>query len=255
MGRNERFRRRETDEQAELRNHIYGFIIQSNNVWLRRLPESGTGAQSRPPWHTRRLADFPLTQVCRKIRAEYLPIYQARHKIRIQHGDADAYFRDLVFHPARGKLVIAYRPTSLRKGYQPFDILPLRRRLDTAPLFKVGFSLGTFHLIFRMDYMYGLVEPLHKFLHALIHASPDTALATFIDKAVTAVELCSANKWGDSYRGFLILFRIKPELWERWMHAWTEYAEVLDNEQEDEVIAGMSAIGMDFALRRFIAFK
>ena len=198
------------------------------------------------------MADFALTQVCRVIRAEYLPIYKAHHKIRIRYGDADAYFRYRVFHPgvesehAFVKLAILYDPSG--KGYQPFDILPIRRRLNAAPLFRVGFNLRGFRLRER-------VEPLHKLLHTLIRGSPDTALSLFIDKAVTAIELCSKTPWRGEWKGFFILFRIKPELWERWMHAWTEHAYLVTDEQEDEISAGMSALGMDVALRRFIAFK
>jgi hypothetical protein len=200
------------------------------------------------------MADFALTQVCRVIRAEYLPIYKAHHKIRIRHGDTDAYFRYRVFHPgvesehASGKLAIVYAPSPAGKRSQPFNILPFRTRLDDAPLFKVGFNLCAFQL-------HGLAEPLHKFLHTLIHASPDTSLTTFIDIAVTAIELRTKIPWRGEWRGFFILFRIKPELWERWMHAWTEHAHVVTDEQEDEISAGMSGIGMNFGLRHFIAFK
>lgn len=219
-----------------------------------RLSDPSTGAQSRPLWHKKRMADFALTQVCRVIRAEYLPIYQVHHKIRIRHGDADAYFRYRVFHPGIesehvfGKLTIVYDPSLVGKGYQPFDILFLRRRLNTAPLLKVGFNLRAFHLR-------EWAEPLHKLLHTLTHASSDTALATFLDKAVTAVELCCRSPWRGEWRGLFILSRIKPELWERWMHAWTEHADVVTAEQEDEICAGMSSLGLNVELRHFIAFK
>lgn len=39
------------------------------------------------------------------------------------------------------------------------------------------------------------------------------------------------------------------------MHAWTEHAYLVTDEQEDKISAGMSGIGLHVALRRFIAFK
>jgi hypothetical protein len=186
------------------------------------------------------------------MRAEYLPIYKAHHKIRIRYGDADAYFRYRVFHPgvesehAFVKLAILYDPSG--KGYQPLNILPIRRRLDAAPLSRVGF-------IFRGFLLRERAKPLHKLLHTLIRSSLDTALSTFIDKAVTAIELCRKTPWRGERRGLFILFHIKPELWERWMHAWTEHADVVTDEQDDEICAGISDIGLNVELRHFIAFK
>ena len=39
------------------------------------------------------------------------------------------------------------------------------------------------------------------------------------------------------------------------MHAWTEHADVVTAEQDDEICAGMSDIGLDVGLRHHIAFK
>jgi hypothetical protein len=230
-----------------LRNRIYEYIINPGSLRLKQVRHRGAKAQPHPDWHNYHLADFALTQVCREIRAEYLPIYQTRHEVHVKHYNAEAYCASRVFYPgikpehAIGNLVIYYEAPTPRKHCYPRNILCLVRQVAAAPQFKLRIRMLDFQ-----------IHNLRLCLYSLtIHASSEPALAAYLDKAVSAIEFGSSTVC----QGFQLCIHIKLDFWEYWMVDCMIDDTRAGEEHEDELSAGMSDLSLDINLRRFIIFR
>ncbi|KAI4910855.1 hypothetical protein J4E90_007111 [Alternaria incomplexa] len=92
---------------GELRNRIYNYAQEPRDVHLTRKP-----TQQHEQTNKTHRQFFGLTQVCRQLRSEYLPMYMAQTKVHIQCVDSLLYINTFILptgtdpKQARGDLTV-----------------------------------------------------------------------------------------------------------------------------------------------------
>ncbi|KAF2832506.1 hypothetical protein CC86DRAFT_401273 [Ophiobolus disseminans] len=95
---------------GEIRNRIYEFALEPNDTTIFRPYTSPMNPKS--PWkniitagHTRLF--YALTQVCHRIRTEFLPIYWAKNTVHVYHTDLHAYIDLFCYRTGNGSSTVA----------------------------------------------------------------------------------------------------------------------------------------------------
>jgi hypothetical protein len=232
---------------GELRNRIYDFTAEIQRAtyfpkWLKGRSDetlSLYGIVRKPPIY------LALTQVCRLLRAEFMPIYAQQIKVHVSHVDLEEYM--VMGFPllARGKdgkvqgsLYVGCTPTGSTSlwaaayGYPPMpnethveptiDLLPFLERCMDLP----GLRVRTGCHITAYDDAEDWVEP-DNFVNGLLDVARRPGLRKWLEKEVHAIFLrwparfTCVIKDGDNYE---------------WMHSWAtrSYGAVRDNGYEEE---------------------
>jgi hypothetical protein len=127
---------------AELRNYVYKFAAeQSISVELLHDPSHSTDNIDYAEQDCKLLG---LTQTCRQIRAEFLPVYLEKTTVAFPYDQVDQYVstfvdpQDGTYEDAVGK-VIMLRPI-IRATRSFVDILPFIKLIARAPRFTASFA-------------------------------------------------------------------------------------------------------------------
>ena len=197
-----------------------------------------------------------MAQVCREIRVEYLPIYRAKHKLRIDFFDLDSYLEAWVTPPGtelehvignlsinyNPELSIDYNPKEFDEQYERFDMIHLMQQADAARHLNVEFCFESLWL--HEDDQPQVLDLLQK----LLHASSMPNLDKFLREAMTAVELC-CNICSEPQ----IYFQIKSGFEKPWMRTWSWPEDI--REGYSDVDAWGFAMGLDITdVKYFITF-
>jgi len=156
-----------------------------------------------------------LTQVCRQLRAEFLPIYRSRNTVHVHYLDFQAYL-DTFACPITSDPASVAGNIAIDLGHdlhdpadaEYIDILPTLMLCKNAPTFTLQRGLRyscNCCLPERWEFEDDVYESLFNF-------SKHDRLRTYLDKAVCAVNLLK--------EGFLA-FKIYEQNWEVWMQDWT----------------------------------
>ncbi|KAF2030274.1 hypothetical protein EK21DRAFT_112191 [Setomelanomma holmii] len=204
---------------GEIRNHVYTFACDHNEVKLTRSPSCKV--QENPQEELSEGRQFyNLTQVCRQIRTEFLPIYRHTSKVRLQYIDLPAYLKDCVIHPSDeaasiGNItfdVFSDGEMSDNEDYRPvadgkIDILPVMMLCKHGP--NLHIRCGTIACKWcgskshRSDF--------EDTLNALFRLQEHPALAEYLKDAVAAAKLQYPPR---------LTFEIRGDHWKSWMKDW-----------------------------------
>ena len=90
---------KQSTHDAKFWQSYYEFIMEDSNVRLKRRVNYPTRTASFLYWDEGGRRSFTLTQVCREIRTEFLPIYIANMEFRVHHLETDTYLQVCVIPP------------------------------------------------------------------------------------------------------------------------------------------------------------
>jgi len=130
---------------TELRNRIYNYAQEPGDVHLIHKP-----TQQHEQTNTTERQFFGLTQACRQLRTEYLPIYRAQTKVHIQCLDSLSYIKTFILpigadpKQARGNLIVQLPDQwyESRGALSPQrDITHVINLCGSAPQVNVAFAL------------------------------------------------------------------------------------------------------------------
>lgn len=153
---------------------------------------------------------FTLSQVCHRLRSEFLPIYQKRTRVSIQPGDLQKYIDVFLNAPSVslenvvGNIALTLYPRE--ENYED-DITPLMRLAQYSTYFHATIVDHT------MSHGDGFVTVVNKFFRhdeaPLLHA--------YLRNAVEKIELC--KKSDEIF--YKIHLGLRKEYWEDWMEGWS----------------------------------
>lgn len=138
-----------TDNSPELRNLVYEAAVEE--------PHTRKDILYRPKATRHQAGYLGLTQACRKIRAEFRPLYLGRQTVSIHFGEAQFYLD--TFYPFTQsdvdgiRLDILLRTREEHKRDYPTELGPLLRRLLGSPQVRLSFqhtaaNEGMFNMVF-----------------------------------------------------------------------------------------------------------
>jgi hypothetical protein len=126
-----------SDSIIEMRNRIYQYASIPDETML----------ATKKKRKCKGLDNLPLTQVCRQLRQEYLPIQRRNSRVRVKWTEATDYLA--TFHggstPTLQELIITLKPLSIRdsRAGEPFEILPLIKLRLAMPYSSIEFKSRT----------------------------------------------------------------------------------------------------------------
>jgi hypothetical protein len=126
---------------AELRNRIYDHVLEPLKIQLLPRPTSRPSSTSITSWDKLIRKSLGLTQTCRQLREEFLPLHQQSTEIVIGSRFAQFYVNDAFADPtlATGVIGIELEPVS--------DVIPLLRLCETTPHLNVKFYGWGAHMV------------------------------------------------------------------------------------------------------------
>ncbi|KAI4942696.1 hypothetical protein J4E91_009865 [Alternaria rosae] len=200
---------------GELRNRIYGFAQEPDDIHLVHKLTRQYEYAGQP-----KRQFFGLTQACRQLRTEYLPIYKAQTRVQIQCLDSLPYINTFVLptgtepKQARGNLTVQLPD----HGYEPKgelgtkgDLAPHR---DIIYLVFLCSKAPQVNVAFRLADIPPLQPRMERVLYNLIHSEAVPELHTFVQNSVKHVE-CMFVKEKNAP---LVIFWIKKGHAKEWMH-------------------------------------
>jgi hypothetical protein len=198
--------------ETEIRNRIYDLVIPSDLIWPVSLvnctnPLNGSWLSAHET--ARHWYSLSLAQTCRKIRAEYIPLYKRNVAIDVYTHDVQDYFKTFVVppgsdHHALGHIGIEFSPYSNAES-ESINILPIIRIMDSSIHLKVEFH---FERSGGTDLMITLST--ENFVNVLLGNYQGPRFRKYLREAITAVQILR----GEPYT---IWFRIDPAFEEHWM--------------------------------------
>jgi len=201
---------------TELRNRIYNYAQEPRDVHLTRKP-----TQQHEQTNKTHRQFFGLTQVCRQLRSEYLPMYMAQTKVHIQCVDSLLYINTFILptgtdpKQARGDLTVQL-PGQLYESRSELstqrDIIHVVNLCGSAPQVNVAFALGDIPL--SQSRFSG--RRIGRILHDLTKPEAMPELHDFIRDSVEHLECWMYTEETSSLR-----FRTKKGHAEKWMDAWS----------------------------------
>ena len=212
----------------EIRNHIYSFTLEPDVIAL--FPSSGSQSNKSaeesshvsPADSKSKRVFYTLTQVCRQVRKEFLPLYMIRNTVHIRHYDLGDYvdFLDQIRQHMNGSLsstdsclfgnvaVDMYPHPEGNKGdHRTVELLPVIKRCRDAKNLRI--CCGTNDCKRRMCEL-DIWAGVEKALNRVFNVKTNAKLAAYLDDAVSALELSFPP-----YLGFCIYKRY----WQEWMGA------------------------------------
>lgn len=204
--------------RKELRNRIYGHVTLHKQFRVLRKP---TWRQPRPADHGWKSSlwqsGYGLTQVCRDIRAEFLPLYRAAIIDNVLPQDfyeyIDAFLRGFGTSDAEvaGCVIIDFSANVS----SILDIKPLLMLLRHAR----NLHVGTYDILEPEAVQPGQHIPAPEIRDILSNLYDIVDLETFysyVESAMTVLEVeC------DDTKGVEIIFELNPDYWEPWMGVWS----------------------------------
>lgn len=166
------------------------------------------------PWIDTKRQYLGLTQVCRQIRSEFLPLYKAQTTVSLLPVDVHDYMNTWVAPSSIdddkiiGHVIIDVfdeEPEQLRI----LDIKPLLKLLRRARHLRVE----TFDI---MDWLSNNERSIEDTLIDLYDIHNFNLFHEYMDGAMTAVEVRSSEEIGVE-----LIFELRPEHWESWMGEWS----------------------------------
>ena len=172
----------------ELRNCIYNYAQDPRDVRLIHKP-----AQQHEQTNTTERQFFGLTQACRQLRAEYMPIHRAQTKAHIQCQDSVSYIKTFILptgtdpKQARGNVIIQLPDQwyESRGASSPQrDIIHAINLCRSAPQVNIAFALSDVPL--SQSRFSG--RGMHHSLRDLTQPEATPELHDFIQNSVEHVE-------------------------------------------------------------------
>ena len=183
-----------------------------------------------------------LTQVCRQIRSEFLPLYKADTTVSLLPADLYAYIASWV-----APLGISDEEISGHIIIDVFDDDPYKLRvLDIKPVLKLlkrarHLRVETFDI---MDWLSNNERGIQDTLIDLYDIQDFELFHEYMDEAMTMVEVRSSDQIGVE-----LVFELKSERWEEWMGEWSKADHDPDYriplELEDSVVEWGRLCGME----------
>lgn len=199
-----------------MRNRIYSYTVEEDVIKLVR--------GSKPKSENARISvtqqSFGLTQVCRSIRSEFLPLCRAHTKVSLIPQDLYDYIDTFLLLPgiSYNKIVgsITLDLMSQPQTTTCVDIKPLLKLLRRAE----NLHVGTQDIIdvHYLDYVSNHQEPtIQEILASLYDIHDMTKFYDYVETAMSNLELEF-----DDAKGVEIVFELSPEYWEAWMGEWSK---------------------------------
>ncbi|XPS72762.1 hypothetical protein M3J09_004922 [Ascochyta lentis] len=203
------------DLPGEIRNRIYKFAVEKQPIFLSHITSKPLEELSKDrSEHCQQF--FGLTQVCRQIRSEYLPLYRSRTKVTCRALPHNVYDYIDTFlkrsgvkdEDVVGDLIIDFKAGRL----QSINIKPLLQLSKKAKHFSVRIKDNL--------QFCGNNEPkwnLEELVDQILFVKNKPAFSNWLETAVFALELTSDDEYlfiGD------IAFFINGTQWEPWMKYW-----------------------------------
>lgn len=234
---------------AEIRNRIYDFAADDDLDLLKQRYDAATGFARRTYayiWFAGRQHGqyASLTQVCRKLRTEYLPIYNAQTVFAVKLEELAAYVD--IFVNSSGTAQEDFVGNLIVSGSDyPVDTkFDFRVLMDTSSKTKLlNISWYSDASIDRLD-----MTPM---LNAFLRPDEHQSLRNYVDRAITTIELRPTN-----YQPLTIWLGVRRQYWEYWMVYWNEdcdtslHGPVPWGTVEDEVMAWVAATDLPLGEER-----
>lgn len=209
---------------VEIRNRIYHFAQEDGKI--RCYDDRHNWEEQDGPYSI--LPKIPyqflsLTQVCREIRHEFLPLYRARTVVCVQAHEVKNYI-NTVLAPADvededvvGNVIIDLNACEGEKI--EIDIKPLLQLLSKAKRLSVeAFEYDDFGVFFFKN--------IRALPHEVLNITNPTLFSYYLDEAICAVVLMRQPSW--NYDPELILV-VKAAYWKSWMRVYDLRCDELDN--------------------------
>lgn len=209
---------------VEIRNRIYDFAQEDGKIKCyddRHNWEEPDESYSSLPKNPHQF--LGLTQVCREIRHEFLPLYRARTVVCVQPYEVKDYINtilapaDVEDEDVVGDVVIDLnacedQPTEI-------DIKPLLQLLSKAKRLSVKAFEYDFFGVFHF-------ENIGDLAHEVLNITNPTLFSYYLDEAICAVVLM--RQPSRNYDSELILV-VNAAYWKSWMRVYDLRCDELDN--------------------------
>ncbi|KAL1592736.1 hypothetical protein SLS60_011152 [Paraconiothyrium brasiliense] len=205
------------DLPGELRNRIYDHVPEENKFRVLRKPESQKPKDhifKTNLWSSPGLA---LTQVCRSIRSEFLPLYRAATLDNVLPQELYEYIETFLMVPDNNDdEIIGSVLIDLSANFSScLDIKALLHLLRRAR----NLHVGTYDIIQpeSLGRPGDVVPDIQDILTSLYDIVDLEAFYGYVEKAMTMLEIeC------DETKGVEIVFELGTDYWEGWMGAWSK---------------------------------
>lgn len=245
----------------EVRNNIYAFACEANESPLEHLPSVPC-----PNKLSKGRQFYNLTQVCRQIRTEFLPIYARMNAIRLPYPALDSYLKDFVRplykdNASIGNIMVdvvrqgaSYADRNdanddeddydededededvSDSGYAEIDILPYINLCRNAPNLRIRFDKIACKYCGSAHHGSYFNETLNIFFELDKHPT----LANYLDEAITGIKLQYPTR---------MTFQIREDNWKEWMDEWKHRGGHAN--RWDEMGAWCEELGLDVTTLR-----
>lgn len=187
----------------EVRNKIYDFAREERSIPLKRLYSmryhKWTAADHR-------LRQFKgLTQVCRKIRDEFLPLYNQRTSVSVPAHEVEFYLKKVL---RAGSIQDTQLKGSVT-GFLQGSIFAVD--IDVLPLMRTVASAERLYLRFDTD----IHDSIAMWATELLRLATSTQAVDAIEHTMSQIRI-RHNGWGT----LGVWIKIENDMWEEWMKGW-----------------------------------
>ncbi|KAF1931239.1 uncharacterized protein M421DRAFT_417892 [Didymella exigua CBS 183.55] len=187
---------------GEIRNRIYALANEESRVFLRRRHSKHDAEWSKK----HRVCQFKgLTQVCRKLRTEFLPQYNQRTKVHIRLDEFESYLQDVLRVGHIEDRAVVGDVTAYLAGCErsiDLDLLLLVQLSGLAKGFNVRINL------YRNYY-------LDNWVAKLLQSSRSPTIFNRIESTVQKIRLSENDE------GVIgLVLQMRKGHWEEWMDHW-----------------------------------
>jgi hypothetical protein len=194
-------------EPVEIRNQIFDLMLEPEEATLSPLKQNFPEGVHDP--EEKRLF-FAVTQVCRQLRSEFLPIYLAQNVVHVLHDHLLAYL-DVFARPITNDASSTTGNIALDLLYGPdghatadtFDLFPALMLCAKSP--RLTIQLGAYHCHYYNAHVLITNEAL---LDGLLKIHSNDRLVAYVQEAVAGIKVF--------YRLDMV-FKIKSGHWQAWM--------------------------------------
>ncbi|KAF2623900.1 hypothetical protein BU25DRAFT_451095 [Macroventuria anomochaeta] len=199
---------------GELRNRIYAYTVEESTIPLTY------DMEWQPAWTRtciRRRQFLGLTQVCRQIRFEFLPLYKTHTKVAPNTWDIYKYIDTWVAPGTSDENVL---------GHVILDFMDDDRGelgiLDIKPLLQLarraeGFHVEIVDVTEPNDCNSPTMRSIEETLADLYDIQDMDMFYEYMDEAMTALVVRASEE-----SGVEIIFELSPQYWEDWMGEWSK---------------------------------